>query len=61
MAQAVEHSLGKGEVTGSNPVVGTIFVSKVWDESTFDCLKSRVDSRLDLYNVVFVRSCRRLI
>ena len=24
IAQAVEHSLGKGEVTGSNPVVGTI-------------------------------------
>jgi hypothetical protein len=26
MAQLVEHSLGKGEVTGSNPVVGTILV-----------------------------------
>ena len=25
IAQAVEHSLGKGEVTGSSPVVGTIF------------------------------------
>ena len=25
VAQAVEHSLGKGEVTGSIPVVGTIF------------------------------------
>ena len=24
IAQAVEHSLGKGEVTGSSPVVGTI-------------------------------------
>ena len=26
MAQVVEHSLGKGEVTGSNPVVGTIYL-----------------------------------
>ena len=26
MAQVVEHSLGKGEVTGSNPVVGTIIL-----------------------------------
>ena len=25
IAQVVEHSLGKGEVTGSSPVVGTIF------------------------------------
>ena len=25
IAQAVEHSLGKGEVTGSSPVVGTMF------------------------------------
>ena len=25
IAQAVEHSLGKGEVTGSSPVMGTIF------------------------------------
>ena len=24
IAQVVEHSLGKGEVTGSSPVVGTI-------------------------------------
>ena len=29
MAQVVEHSLGKGEVTGSNPVVGTIYLSAV--------------------------------
>ena len=26
IAQVVEHSLGKGEVTGSSPVVGTIFI-----------------------------------
>ena len=26
IAQAVEHSLGKGEVTGSSPVVGTTFM-----------------------------------
>jgi hypothetical protein len=26
IAQLVEHSLGKGEVTGSNPVMSTIFV-----------------------------------
>ena len=25
IAQVVEHSLGKGEVTGSSPVVGTMF------------------------------------
>jgi hypothetical protein len=25
IAQVVEHSLGKGEVTGSSPVVGTIY------------------------------------
>jgi hypothetical protein len=29
MAQVVEHSLGKGEVTGSNPVVGTIYLGVV--------------------------------
>ena len=28
IAQAVEHSLGKGEVTGSSPVVGTSFLVK---------------------------------
>jgi hypothetical protein len=27
MAQVVEHSLGKGEVTGSNPVVGTNYLA----------------------------------
>ena len=27
IAQVVEHSLGKGEVTGSSPVMGTIFVA----------------------------------
>jgi hypothetical protein len=27
IAQAVEHSLGKGEVTGSSPVVGTMFLA----------------------------------
>jgi hypothetical protein len=26
IAQVVEHSLGKGEVTGSSPVVGTIYI-----------------------------------
>ena len=31
MAQLVEHSLGKGEVTGSNPVVST---SKYEDNRT---------------------------
>ena len=28
IAQAVEHSLGKGEVTGSSPVMGTIFLGR---------------------------------
>jgi hypothetical protein len=38
IAQAVEHSLGKGEVTGSSPVVGTTNdVSSRW--VVFDQLK----------------------
>ena len=30
VAQSVEHSLGKGEVTGSNPVAGSIVGNRVF-------------------------------
>ena len=38
VAQQVEHTLGKGEVTGSNPVKSSNFRAQVYPGSGFMCL-----------------------
>jgi elongation factor Tu len=52
VAQLVEHSLGKGEVAGSNPVLGTSgIIKRIFDFRSFNMSKEKFDRKKPHVNV----------
>ena len=53
IAQQVEHFLGKEEVIGSNPIVSTIFVAKLFVRSLFTIVEITWKKEQTEYDAAF--------